>query len=189
MNWVITGPGNGLSPIRRQAITWTNAGLLLIGLLGTYFNEIWIGILTFSFKKMPLKMLSAKMTTILSRGRWVNSLRPGNSISHPRTWSTLAQIMAYCLFDAKPLLILNADLLSIGHQGVNLGEISIKIWNFCSRKKKHLKMIPLTLQLFCYFLEAEWRIYASVIWPSLVQIMACSLDFAKPLSEPVLEYC
>ena len=45
MNWVITGPDNGLSPVRRQAITWTNAGLLLIGILGTYFGEIWNGIL------------------------------------------------------------------------------------------------------------------------------------------------
>ena len=37
-------------------------------------------------------------------------------------------------------------------------------------------------------IEAEWRIYASVIKPSLVQIMACRLVGAKPLSEPMLEY-
>ena len=40
---------NGLSPDRRQAIIWTNAGLLLIGPLGTNFSEILIEILTFSF--------------------------------------------------------------------------------------------------------------------------------------------
>ena len=39
VNWAIIGSGNGLSPIRRQAITWTNAGLLSIGLLGTNFNR------------------------------------------------------------------------------------------------------------------------------------------------------
>ena len=38
-------------------------------------------------------------------------------------------------------------------------------------------------------IEAEWRIYASVNKPSLVQIMACHLAGAKPLSEPMLEYC
>ena len=38
-------------------------------------------------------------------------------------------------------------------------------------------------------IEAEWRIYASVNQPSLVQIMACRLDGAKPLSEPMMEYC
>ena len=42
MNWDIIGSGNGLSPIRRQAIVWTNNGLLSIGLLGTNFNEILI---------------------------------------------------------------------------------------------------------------------------------------------------
>ena len=36
---------------------------------------------------------------------------------------------------------------------------------------------------------AEWRIYASVAKPSLVQIMACRLNGAKSLSEPMLEYC
>ena len=51
---------NGLSPGRRQAIIWTNAGILLIGPLGTNFNEILIGIQTFSFKTRHLKMLSAK---------------------------------------------------------------------------------------------------------------------------------
>ena len=48
-----------------------------------------------------------------------------------------------------------------------------------------------------YLVEAEWRvyiyiyiyIYASVNWSSLVQIMACRLVGAKPLSEPILEYC
>ena len=51
---------NGLSPGRRQAIIWTNAGLLLIGPLGTNFSEILIEILTFSLKKMRLKLSSAK---------------------------------------------------------------------------------------------------------------------------------
>ena len=54
-NWVSIGSGNGLSPVRCQAITWTNADLLSIGLLGTTFSEIRIGILSFSFKKMQLK--------------------------------------------------------------------------------------------------------------------------------------
>ena len=35
---------NGLSPGRRQAIIWTNAGMLLIGPLGTNFSEILIEI-------------------------------------------------------------------------------------------------------------------------------------------------
>ena len=54
------GPHTGLSPDRRQAIIWTSAGILLIGPLGTNFSEILIEIRTFSFKKMRLKVSSAK---------------------------------------------------------------------------------------------------------------------------------
>ena len=55
MNWVSIGSGNGLSPVRRQAITRTNADILSIGPLGTKFNKIWIEILTFSLKKCVWK--------------------------------------------------------------------------------------------------------------------------------------
>ena len=56
----IIGSDNGLSPGRRQAIISTNAGILLTGSLRTNFSEILIGILTFSFTKMHLKISSAK---------------------------------------------------------------------------------------------------------------------------------
>ena len=59
-NLTIIGSDNGLSPGRRQAITWTNVGILLIGLLGTNFSEMSIEIHTFSFKKIHLKMSSGK---------------------------------------------------------------------------------------------------------------------------------
>ena len=59
-NLTIIGSDNGLSPGRHQAINWTNAGILLIGPLGTDFSEITIGIQTFSFKEMHLKMPYAK---------------------------------------------------------------------------------------------------------------------------------
>ena len=56
----IIGLDNGLSPGRRQAIIWTNDGLLLIGPIGTNFSEILIEIRTLSFKEMHLKMSSGK---------------------------------------------------------------------------------------------------------------------------------
>ena len=56
----IIGSDNGLSPDRHQAIVWANAGILIIGPLGTYFSENITGIQAFSFKKMHLKMSSAK---------------------------------------------------------------------------------------------------------------------------------
>ena len=56
----IFGSDNGLSPGRRPAIIWTNAGILIIGPLGTNFSEILIAIEAFSFRKMHLKISSAK---------------------------------------------------------------------------------------------------------------------------------
>ena len=55
------GSDNALSPGRRQAIIGTNAGILLIGSVGINFSEIFIEIHTFSFRKMHLKMSSAKL--------------------------------------------------------------------------------------------------------------------------------
>ena len=50
----------GLSPIRRQAIISTNAGLLSIGPLRTNFSEILMNIQKLSFTKTHLKLPSAK---------------------------------------------------------------------------------------------------------------------------------
>ena len=60
MNWLSIASDNGLSSVRRQAITWTNLSLLLIGPPGTKFSEIRIKIQNFSFMKLYLKTSSAK---------------------------------------------------------------------------------------------------------------------------------
>ena len=65
-NLTIIGSDNGLSPGRRQAITWTNVGILLIGPLGTHFSEMLIEVHTFSFKKFHLKMSSGKWRPFFS---------------------------------------------------------------------------------------------------------------------------
>ena len=58
------GSDNGLSPGRRQSIIWSrdrsNAGILLMGLIGTNSSETWIRIQIFSLKKIRLIMSSAK---------------------------------------------------------------------------------------------------------------------------------
>ena len=56
----LIGSDKGLSPGRRQAIIWTNAGILFIEPLGTNFSEILSEIQTFLFRKMHLNMSSAK---------------------------------------------------------------------------------------------------------------------------------
>ena len=59
-NLTIIGSDNVFLPGWRQAIVWTNAGIWLIGSLGTNFSEILIKIQTPWFKKKRLKVSSAK---------------------------------------------------------------------------------------------------------------------------------
>ena len=84
----ILGSDNGLSPGRRQAIIWTNAELLLIGPWGTNFSEILIEILAFSFKKMRLKVSSAKRRPFWL-GLNVLMISRGNNLAVPvvRIWA------------------------------------------------------------------------------------------------------
>ena len=73
----IIGSDNGLSPVRRQAIIRTNAGILLIRPLGTNFSEILIEIIIFSFTKIRLKV----------SGLWQQMEKPCYSrTSHTLQW-------------------------------------------------------------------------------------------------------
>ena len=107
----IIGSDNGLAPDRRQAIIWTNAGLLLIGPLGTNFSEILIEILAFSFKKTRLKVSSAKRRpfclglNVLTHSGWVTRICISELDQH---W--FRQWHVTCL--APSHYLTNADLLS-----------------------------------------------------------------------------
>ena len=60
----IIGSDNGLSPGRRQDIIWTNAGILLIGPLGTNFSEKLIEIGYF-IQENVFENIVCEMATIL----------------------------------------------------------------------------------------------------------------------------
>ena len=68
----IIGSDNGLAPERRQAIVWTNAGILLIGPLGTNFSEILIEIQTFFIEENTFENVVCEMLFISSRPQCVN---------------------------------------------------------------------------------------------------------------------
>ena len=56
----IIGSDNGLAPVKREAIIWTNDGIMLIGPLGTNLSDILIDTHRVSLKKMHLKLSSGK---------------------------------------------------------------------------------------------------------------------------------
>ena len=110
----IIASNNGLSAGRRQAIIWTNATILLIGPLRTNFNEIFIEIQIFSFKKMHLKMAAAK---------W----RPFCLGLHVLTWyiDGILPKGPYppCLRSTTTFYSID-DFMSIGSQGTNISDNS-----------------------------------------------------------------
>ena len=65
MQYANIASDHGLSPVRRQAIIWTNASILSIRPQGSRFSEISFEIQQFSFKEMHLKLSSAKVAAIL----------------------------------------------------------------------------------------------------------------------------
>ena len=80
---------NGLAPTRRQAIIWTNAGILLIRTFRTHLSEIISEIHRFLFKKTRFKM----------SGKWRPSCLGLNVLTHRnRLFGTmpLSESMPYC---------------------------------------------------------------------------------------------
>ena len=130
----IIGSGNGLLPGQRQAIIWTNAGIMLIGPLGTNISEILIAIHTFSLKKMHLKMSSGKWRPfclsfnvisccmLFQKGEalkwklhcnWLKCLQnlwhfsgqtPWCGLSHLRLWRTATACSLVRLYHPAPML-------------------------------------------------------------------------------------
>ena len=68
----IIGSDNGLSPERRQAITWTNAGILLIGPLGTNLCENFNQNSNISIQENAFENVFCEMAAILARPQCVN---------------------------------------------------------------------------------------------------------------------
>ena len=109
MTLTIIGSDNGLSPGRRQAIITTNAGILLIRPLGTHFSEILIEILIISFKKMRLKVSSAKRRPFclgLNVLNWQASYGKSTMNNFEDIWSSCNQDQAINFFSTpKPMPI------------------------------------------------------------------------------------
>ena len=111
-NLILIGSDNGLSPGRRQAIIWTNAGILLIGPLGTNFSEILIEICIFSFKEMHLKMSSWKWWPFCLGLNVLTYWSLSDDMWGHIFWSTSGQVIAA---RHQPVTSTNAVLLSSWH--------------------------------------------------------------------------
>ena len=132
----IIASDNGLSPGRRQAIIWTNAGILLIGPLGTNFNEISFGIQTFSLKKMHFKMSSSKW------GPFCLGLNVLSSI--PRKVSTWA---GPCVFYGANGMLVSTNFFKVSKfsrppwQAIFVLSVNRKSSNTCAARVMQAKLL------------------------------------------------
>ena len=74
---------NGLAPDRRQAIIWTNAGILLMAPLGTNFSEILIEIGPIFIQENAFENVVCAMSAILSRSQYVDTIKTCGHCHYP----------------------------------------------------------------------------------------------------------
>ena len=166
-NLTIIGSDNSLLPGRRQAIIWTNAGLLLIGPLGTYLSEIWIQI-QFSLKKIDWKMLS---------GKWRPSCLGLNVLM---AWHNTCRCQAISCtnHDSVHWCIYITKHLNLSLPGRNGHHFADDIFRCILVNEKFYILINISLNFV-----PKGPIDNN---PALVEIMAWCRPGDKPLSEPMM---
>ena len=171
----IIGSDNGLSPCRRQAIIWTNAGILLIRTSGTNFSEILCAIHSFSFSKMRLKISSATWRLF---GLGLNELSP---------WCTpLIMHWSYCSLVLSPWC---TPLI------MHWSYCSLVLSPWCTPLIMHWSNCSLVLSPWCTPLIMHWS-YCSLVlspWctPLIMHWSNCSLVLS-PWCTPLImhwSYC
>ena len=156
-NLSIIHSDNGLSPGQCRDIIWTNAGTMLIGKLGTNFNEIISKTHKFSFKKMHLKILSVKWQPFCFG---LNVLTPTKGCGNMGYWPRTHLKLKTCVF---PLIVAQlSDCLEILYRAWQwhchaLCKISkwLGNWNGCYELIKFLS--KLSFGGIPYVTPVPWR--------------------------------
>ena len=107
--WDITGFGNGLTPVRHHAITWTNADLSSIRPLGTHLMKFYL-----EFKKNVFKIVICKQSAISIRPQWVNKQIKQITLVLKILWA--GDLPAFVL--AKVLISITTLFLDVIHKSV-----------------------------------------------------------------------
>ena len=103
----LVGADNGLSPDRpdrRQAFIWYNSGILSIGCRETNFNEIFIKIQQFSFKKMHLHISSGKWQPFCLSLNVLMMVWGGELVCHA-TWYIVTMMLHASVFKSYCCLL------------------------------------------------------------------------------------
>ena len=134
----IFGSDNGLSPVRRQAIIWTNDGILSIGPLGTNFSEILIKIHIFSLKN-AFENVVWKVVATSSRPQCVKTWRPWRNGHH------LQATFSYPILRIKLYILIHISLTFVP----------------CGTKDDKSALVWGQVTTWAYDGPVQWRINAS----------------------------
>ena len=166
MNRVCIGLDNGFLPIRRQAIIWSNAGILLIGPIGTNFSQIVFKIQIFSFKKMHLKISSVKWWPFCPGGdeltHW-KLVMPSYDFFITGSANGLSSVLSSTTASTK------ADLLSMGPSVTNFSGISFD--------KMYLKMSSAKCWPFVFQTMELILFLSSMYWPRIPSTNASFINY------------
>ena len=131
VRWITIGLDNGLFSVWYEAITWTNADILLIGPYGTNFSIFFPKQTNFLLRKCIWKVI-CRMLTILFKS--VDSLRLNDTYSDDGLSSDQCQAIIW----------ISVEILLIGPLGTN-SRVEVKfilfqsrcIWNCCLHNVGH----------------------------------------------------
>ena len=147
----IIGSDNGLSPGRRQAITWTNVGILLIGPLGTNFSEMLIKI-----QENPFENVVWKMAAILSWPQCVKIQHKRIMLIHESTKFQL-EILKRSMISASTkfqLKILKWSMISAIHKFWENGLESLR--NISETPLRRPYIFIIYMSLYCDMAQGTW---------------------------------
>ena len=170
------GSGNGLSPRRRQAIIWTNAGILLIRPLRSKFSEILIKVHMFLFKKMNLNISSAEwrpfclgLNVLKRHFEWKNFHMTPKIVSDESARKGFRKWVLFIIFVHRNLHVCIDVYIYI----------YIHVHMFCSWNN-------LDESYLIHWGRMTHLRFATVVTIRLV--IACRLFCARPLPEPVVAF-
>ena len=144
-----------------------------------YFSCCWFMILNKNAMKFFIKWLSRQLTRRpkVNKTKWHSGRHSQTTFSNAISWMKIYEFRLkshWCLF------------LRV-HAVSNIPSLFQKmVW---CRPGYKPSSEPMTASLPTHICVTRPHWVNSVNYPALVQIMACRLDGAKPLSKPMLEYC
>ena len=144
---IIVGSDNGLSPVRPQAIIWTNAGIWFIGPLATNFSENFNCNGNIYIKENVFENVVWKMSAILSRPKCVNGVMfIYHWITHACACSYVLNAFKICMSEIVKGTFMNLDFclrLAIDMSFCRYDWVSFMRLQLISSKQSHDQVQPI----------------------------------------------